>query len=80
MRVRIVTVDPVGSLPASWREDVEAYSGLAGLLDEVEVAFGRESQGLEVSRADTLRRDDLVDRPHRARGAAHARRRSASST
>ena len=54
VRVRIVTVDPVGSLPASWREDVEAYSGLAGLLGEVEVAFGRESQGLEVSRADTF--------------------------
>ena len=54
VRVRIVTVDPVGSLPASWREDVEAYSGLAGLLGEVEVAFGRESQGLEVSRADAF--------------------------
>ena len=80
VRVRIVTVDPVGSLPASWREDVEAYSGLAGLLGEVEVEFGRESQGLEVSRDGRLRRDDLVDRPHRARGAAHARGDSASST
>ena len=54
VRVRIVTVDPVGSLPASWREDVEAYSGLDGLLGEVEVEFGRESQGLEVSRGDTF--------------------------
>jgi hypothetical protein len=53
-RVRIVTVDPVGSLPPAWREDVEAYSGLAGMLDEVEVEFGRESQGIEVSRGDRL--------------------------
>jgi hypothetical protein len=54
VRVRIVTVDPVGSLPPSWREDVEAYSGLAGLLGEVEVEFGRESQGLEVSHSDAF--------------------------
>jgi hypothetical protein len=53
-RVRIVTVDPVGSLPSTWPADVEAYSGLAGMLDEVEVAFGRESQGIEVSRDDRL--------------------------
>src|SRR6185295_4357517 len=53
-RVRIVTVDPVGSLPSTWRADVEAYSGLAGMLDEVEVEFGRESQGIEVSRGDRL--------------------------
>src|SRR3954471_3459346 len=53
-RVRIVTVDPVGSLPESWRRDVEAYSGLDGMLDEVEVVFGRESQGIEMSRGDTL--------------------------
>ena len=53
-RVRIVTVDPVGSLPATWRTDVQAYSGLAGMLDEVEVEFGRESQGIEVSRSDRL--------------------------
>ena len=49
-----MTVDPVGSLPSSWRRDVEAYSGLAGMLDEVEVEFGRESQGIEVSRGDRL--------------------------
>ena len=53
-RVRIVTVDPVGALPRSWREDVEAYSGLDGLLGQVEIEFGRESPGLEVSRADAL--------------------------
>ena len=53
-RVRIVTVDPVGALPESWRRDVEAYSGLAGMLDEVEVVFGRESQGVEMSRDDAL--------------------------
>jgi glycosyltransferase involved in cell wall biosynthesis len=51
-RVRIVTVDPVGALPASWRQRLEAYSGLAGLFDRVEVEFGRESQGIEVSRSD----------------------------
>jgi glycosyltransferase involved in cell wall biosynthesis len=51
-RVRVVTVDPVGVLPASWRRTLESYSGLDGLFDHVEVAFGRESQGLEVSRFD----------------------------
>jgi len=53
-RVRIVTVDPVGSLPRDWRAELEAYSGLSGLFDHVEVAFGRESQGLEVSREDAF--------------------------
>jgi len=52
LRVRIVTVDPVGPLPPSWRRTVEAYSGLDGLFDSVEVAFGRESPGIEVSRTD----------------------------
>jgi glycosyltransferase involved in cell wall biosynthesis len=51
-RVRIVTVDPVGPLPRSWRRQLESYDGLAGLFDRVEVAFGRESAGLEVSRGD----------------------------
>jgi hypothetical protein len=51
-RVRIVTVDPVGPLPASWPQTVEAYSGLRGLFDRVEVVFGRESAGVEVSRSD----------------------------
>jgi hypothetical protein len=31
---------------------VEAYSGLSGIFDRVEVVFGRESPGVEVSRAD----------------------------
>jgi glycosyltransferase involved in cell wall biosynthesis len=54
-RVRIVTVDPVGPLPRSWEAQLEAYSGLAGLFERVEVAFGREAQGgLEVSRADSF--------------------------
>jgi hypothetical protein len=51
-RVRIVTVDPVGPLPSSWSKRLEAYSGLAGLFDRVEVVFGRESPGVEVSRSD----------------------------
>jgi hypothetical protein len=52
LRVRILTVDPVGPLPPSWRRTVEAYSGLDGLFDSVEVVFGRESPGVEVSRTD----------------------------
>ena len=51
-RVRIVTVDPVGALPPSWTTMIESYSGLEGLFDHVEIAFGRESTGLEVSRRD----------------------------
>jgi glycosyltransferase involved in cell wall biosynthesis len=53
-RVRIVTVDPVGSLPARWEREIERYDGLRGMFDRVEVAFGRESHGLEVSRQDTF--------------------------
>ena len=53
-RVRIVTVDPVGALPRDWRAAVEAYAGLGGLFDRVEVAFGRESGGVEVSRDDAF--------------------------
>jgi glycosyltransferase involved in cell wall biosynthesis len=51
-RVRIVTVDPVGTLPSTWTERVESYSGLSGLFERVEVEFGRESPGVEVSRSD----------------------------
>ena len=51
-RVRIVTVDPVGVLPASWQRSLESYSGLGGIFESVEVVFGRESQGVEVSRSD----------------------------
>jgi Glycosyl transferase family 2 len=53
-RVRVVTVDPVGPLPPSWRRTVESYSGLAGLFDRVELELGRESTGLEVSRSDAF--------------------------
>jgi hypothetical protein len=52
MRVRLVTVDPVAPLPTDWKRQLEAYEGLAGVFDRIEVAFGRESQGLEVSRTD----------------------------
>jgi hypothetical protein len=51
-RVRIVTVDPVGPLPADWRTTIESYSGLHGLFDQVEVAFGRESSAIAVARGD----------------------------
>ena len=51
-RVRILTVDPVPTLPANWRQKLESYSGLAGVFERVEVEFGRESQGVEVSRSD----------------------------
>jgi glycosyltransferase involved in cell wall biosynthesis len=51
-RVRIVTVDPVPPLPPSWRREIESYEGLAGLLERVELVFGREAGALEVSRAD----------------------------
>jgi GT2 family glycosyltransferase len=53
-RVRIVTVDPVGPLPPDYRRQVEGYSGLQGLFERVEVVFGRESAGIEVSPADTF--------------------------
>jgi glycosyltransferase involved in cell wall biosynthesis len=52
VRVRVVTVDPVPPLPRSWTRQVEAYAGLSGVFDRVEVAFGREAQGVEVSRSD----------------------------
>ncbi|HEX5194874.1 MAG TPA: glycosyltransferase [Solirubrobacteraceae bacterium] len=51
-RVRIVTVDPVGPLPADWRETIESYGGLHGLFQRVEVAFGRESSAIAVARGD----------------------------
>jgi glycosyltransferase involved in cell wall biosynthesis len=44
-RVRIVTVDPTPPLPDDWREQVEAYSGLAGALSRIEVAFARDQAG-----------------------------------
>lgn len=51
-RVRIVTVDPTPELPADWREQVEAYSGLAGAMSRVEVAFAREQGEVVVSPND----------------------------
>jgi glycosyltransferase involved in cell wall biosynthesis len=54
LRVRIVTVDPVGHLPRDWRDRVQRYAGLKGMLDRVEVTFGREAQALEVSRRDVF--------------------------
>ncbi len=52
LRVRIVTVDPTGRLPRSWRRQVEAFAGLEGTFDAVEVAFGREESPLAVSPTD----------------------------
>ncbi len=53
-KVRIVTVDPTPSLPRSWRRQLESYEGLGGLTDRVEVLFGRESAGIEVSGSDAF--------------------------
>jgi glycosyltransferase involved in cell wall biosynthesis len=52
--VRVVTVDPTPPLPRSWRRQLESYSGLSGLADRVELVFGRESQGIEVSASDAF--------------------------
>jgi hypothetical protein len=41
-RVRLVCVDPRPPLPGDWREQVEGYSGLAGLFSKLEVAFARD--------------------------------------
>jgi hypothetical protein len=51
-RVRLVTVDPVGPLAGGWKSRVEAYAGLEGFFEDVEVAFGREAAPLEVGRSD----------------------------
>ena len=51
-RVRIVTVDPVGPAAARGSGRSSRTRGSSGLFDSVEVEFGRESQGLEVSRGD----------------------------
>jgi len=50
----VVTVDPVGALPGDWRRGVESFAGLGGLLDQIEVVFGRESAGIECSREDSF--------------------------
>jgi len=51
VRVRVVTVDPTPSLPRGWERRLESYSGLSGLTDLVEIAFGRKSV-IEASGAD----------------------------
>lgn len=42
VRTRILTVDDTPQLPRDWREQVEAYAGLEGMFDEVEIAFARD--------------------------------------
>jgi glycosyltransferase involved in cell wall biosynthesis len=54
LRVRIVTVDPVGPLAPNWKQTLESYSGLAGLFERVEVAFGRGPSALEVNPSDSF--------------------------
>jgi glycosyltransferase involved in cell wall biosynthesis len=54
LRVRIVTVDPVGPLPPGWRQTLEGYSGLAGLFERLELVFGREAALIEVSPSDAF--------------------------
>jgi hypothetical protein len=55
VRTRIVTVDPTPPLPSGWRERVESYAGLAGVFDQVEVAFGRDHDApLELSPDDAF--------------------------
>ena len=51
-RVRIVTVDPTPELPADWRAQVESYSGLAGAMSTIEVAFAREQGEVVISPRD----------------------------
>ncbi len=52
LRVRLVTVDPTPPLPRSWQRQVESYSGLTGVFDQLEVSFAREQAPLEVSPED----------------------------
>ncbi len=52
LRVRLVTVDPVGPLPRDWKRAIESYSGLDGLFERVEVELGRGPSPLEVSQVD----------------------------
>lgn len=51
-RVRIVTVNRTPPLAPDWRSQLSSYSGLDGLLDEVEIAFGREGGPLAVNPGD----------------------------
>ena len=51
-RVRVVTVDPTGPLPAGWRDELQGYDGLAGVLERIELAFAREADTLAASPED----------------------------
>lgn len=42
--VRIVTVDPTPPLPGDWRQQVESFSQLDGLFEEVDVCFARDGR------------------------------------
>ncbi len=54
LRVRIVTVDTIGSVPLDWQRTVQSYEGLDRLFDHVEVAFGRDEGALEINHADAF--------------------------
>lgn len=52
-RTRIVTVDPTPPLPRSWREQVEAYQGLEGAFENIEIFFARDTgEALEINPRD----------------------------
>jgi hypothetical protein len=53
-RVRLVTVEPVDEQPPDWMTRVEAFAGLDGLFEQVEIAFGRRAGNLEVSPRDSF--------------------------
>jgi len=52
LRARIVTTDTAGPLPRAWQRQIESQAGLDGFFASVEVVFGREAHGIEVSRSD----------------------------
>ncbi len=54
LRVRIVTVDPVGALPPNWKATLCDYAGLREVFDRVEITFGRESGRVEISPRDAF--------------------------
>jgi glycosyltransferase involved in cell wall biosynthesis len=53
-RVRLVTVEPVDEQPRDWMKRVESFAGLAGMFDQIELAFGRRAGNLEVSPQDSF--------------------------
>jgi glycosyltransferase involved in cell wall biosynthesis len=54
LRVRLITTDPVPALPPHWKRAIEAYGGLEGLFEAVEVQFGRGPSPVEVSPRDAF--------------------------